>query len=187
MNLKAKCLQKPEKESQLNIHNYKVKTHASQGGSHSCTMKYLAMYSYSALDGMLVHRRDMVSAVFHWYPLKDLASVVQQVENAIPGLKIHSGLLLVMSTVGRNFRTVTSLYWLVKILKIIWWYLEPSRQTSKNTILKKRCLSSWNIIVWKCFFFSGLIFMCWIKMTGKLKVCQDKRLSWPDNVHYFEP
>ena len=95
----------------------------------------------------------MVSAVFHWYPLNDLASVVQKVDNTIPGLKIHSGLLLVMSTVGRNFRTVTSLYWLVKILKIIWQYLEPSRQTSKNTILKKRCLSSSNIIVWKCFFF----------------------------------
>lgn len=110
VTLKAKCLQKPEKESELNIHNYKVKTHASQGGLHSCTMKYLAMYSYSALDGMLVHCRDMVSAVFCWYPLKDLASVVQQVENAIPGLKIHSGLLLVMLTVGRNFSTVTSLY-----------------------------------------------------------------------------
>lgn len=110
VTLKAKCLQQPEKESQLNIHNYKVKTHASQGGSHSCTMKYLAMYFYSALDGMLVHCRDMVSAVFCWYPLKDLASVVQQVENAIPGLKIHSGLLLVMLTVGRNFSTVTSLY-----------------------------------------------------------------------------
>ena len=33
MTLKAKCLQKPEKESELNIHNYKVKTRASQGGS----------------------------------------------------------------------------------------------------------------------------------------------------------
>lgn len=98
------------KGSELNIHNYKVKTHANQGGSHSCTMKYLAMYSYSALDGMLVHCRDMVSAVFRWYPLKDLASAVQKVDNTIPGLKIHSGLLLVMSTVGRNFSTVTSLY-----------------------------------------------------------------------------
>ena len=110
VTLKAKCLQKPEKESQLNIHNYKVKTRASQGGSHSCTMKYLAMYCYLALDGMLVHCRDMVSAVFRWYPLKDLASIVQQVENAIPGLKIRCGLLLVMLTVGRNFSTVTSLY-----------------------------------------------------------------------------
>ena len=165
VTLTAKCLQKPEKESELNIHNYKVKTHASQGGSHSCTMKYLAMYCCLALDGMLVHRRDMVSAVFHWYPLNDLASVVQKVDNTIPVLKIHSGLLLIMLTVGRNFSTVTSLYWLVKILKIIWWYLEPTSWTSKNTILKKRCLSSWNIIVWKCFFFffSGLIFICWIK------------------------
>ena len=51
------------------------------------------MYCYLALDGMLVHRRDMVSAVFRWYPLKDLASVVQKVDNAIPVLKIHSGLL----------------------------------------------------------------------------------------------
>ena len=41
VTLKANCLQKPEKESELNIHNYKVKTHTSQGGSHSCTMKYL--------------------------------------------------------------------------------------------------------------------------------------------------
>ena len=110
VTLKAKCLQKPEKESELNIHNYKVKTHSNQGGSHSCTMKYLAMYSYSALDGMLVHCRDMVSAVFRWYPLKDLASAVQKVDNTIPGLKIHSGLLLVMLTVGRNFSMVMSLY-----------------------------------------------------------------------------
>ena len=110
VTLKAKCLQKPEKESQLNMHNYKVKTHSSQGGSHSCTMKYLAMYCCLTLDGMLVHCRDMVSAVFCWYPLKDLASVVQQVENAIPVLKIHSGLLLVMLTVRRNLSTVTSFY-----------------------------------------------------------------------------
>ena len=110
LTLKAKCLQKPAKESQLNIHNYKVKTHASQGGSHSCTMKYLTMYCYLVLDGMLVHRKDMVSRVFRWYPLKDLASVVQQVDNAIPGLRIHSGLLLVMLTVGRNLSTVTSFY-----------------------------------------------------------------------------
>lgn len=110
VTLKATCLKNPEKESQLNIHNYKVKTHASQGGSHSCTMKYLAMYCYLSLEGMLVHRRDMVSAVFRWYLLKDLTSVVQQVDNVIPGLKIHSGLLLVMLTVGGNFSTVTSLY-----------------------------------------------------------------------------
>ena len=106
VTLKAKCLQKPEKESELNIYNYKIKTHASQGGSHSCTMKYLATYCYLALDGMLVHCRDMVSAVFRWYPLKDLASVVQEVDNAIPGLKIHSGILLVIFTVGRNFRNI---------------------------------------------------------------------------------
>ena len=110
VTLKAKCLQKPEKESELNIHNYKVKTHASQGGSHSCTMKNLARCCYLSLDGVLVHRRDMVSTVFRWYPLKDLASVVQKVDNAIPGLKIHSGLLLVMLTVGRNFSMVMSLY-----------------------------------------------------------------------------
>ena len=138
VTLKAKCLQKPEKESELNIHNYKVKTHASQGGSHSCTMKYLAMYCCLALDGMLVHRRDMVSAVFHWYPLNDLASVVQKVDNTIPGLKIHSGLLLVMSTVGRNFRTVTSLYWLVKILKIIWCTLNLLAEQAKTQFKKKK-------------------------------------------------
>ena len=137
VTLKAKCLQKPEKESELNIHNYKVKTHANQGGSHSCTMKYLAMYCCLALDGMLVYRRDMVSAVFHWYPLNDLASVVQKVDNTIPVLKIHSGLLLVMLTVGRNFRIVTSLYWLVKILKIIWCTLNLLAEQAKTQFLKK--------------------------------------------------
>ena len=39
MTLQAKCLQKPEKESELKKHNYKVKTHANQGGSHTWTKK----------------------------------------------------------------------------------------------------------------------------------------------------
>lgn len=90
VTLKAKCLQKPEKDSELNIYNYKVKTHTSQGGSHGCTMKYLGVYCYLTLDGMLrvVHRRAMVSTVLRWYPLKDLDSDVQKVDSAIPVLKI---------------------------------------------------------------------------------------------------
>lgn len=137
-------------------------------------MKYLAMYCYLALDGMLVHCRDMVSAVFRWYPLKDLASAVQKVDNTIPGLKIHSGLLLVMSTVGRNFRTVTSLYWLVKILKIIWCTLNLLAEQAKTQFKKKKMLVLLKHNSVKKFFFFLVSYLC---VESKINDWQTESLS----------
>ena len=147
------------------------------------------MYCYLALDGMLVHRTDMVSAVFCWYPLKDLASVVQQVDNAIPGLKIHSGLLLVMLTVRTNLSTVTSFYWLVKILKIIWCTLNLVAEQAKTQCKKKDACP---LETWYCenVFFFLVSYLCveskwlanwkFVKTNGHLgqTMCIDRPLFW---------